>query len=399
MVSNSTEVMEAFPSEDIAEELRDLDFGEGQLIVVRKPTTSEGPDAYLPCKSCLGFYKGDDLWKHKKKCAFKQHGTDKEANLYTKSVYGEVNKLYCERDEVGFVAKHDELIIQMGNCLYDQHGERQATYISTKMREIARLVLEVKINEPSQHGLTELITTRNFALVSSKSLASVGERKYNKINLLPLAEDLAMLRAYLDKNPQTRKYKQVFEITHTCTGGFVGLWGSISDNITHTGTDGYVGLWGSISDNITHTGTDGYVGLWGSISDNITHTANLYTKSVYGEVNKLYCERDEVGFVAKHDELIIQMGNCLYDQHGERQATYISTKMREIARLVLEVKINEPSQHGLTELITTRNFALVSSKSLASVGERKYNKINLLPLAEDLAMLRAYLDKNPQTRK
>ncbi|EDO37740.1 predicted protein [Nematostella vectensis] len=114
-----------------------------------------------------------------------------------------------------------------------------------------------------------------------------------------------------------------------------------------------------------------------SVSQLLVNAANLYTKSVYGEVNKLYCERYEVGFVAKHDELIIQMGNCLCDQHGERQATYISTKMREIARLVLEV----------------------SSKSLASVGERKYNKINILPLAEGLAMLRAYLDKTPQTRK
>ena len=59
-----------------------LALGEGKIIVVRNPTTQQDPKSFLPCPHCLGFFKGDELWRHSKKCPHKsQDGPQKFAKV------------------------------------------------------------------------------------------------------------------------------------------------------------------------------------------------------------------------------------------------------------------------------------------------------------------------------
>lgn len=41
-----------------------LALGEGELIVVRNPSEQNSHAKFLPCPHCLGFFKGEELWRH-----------------------------------------------------------------------------------------------------------------------------------------------------------------------------------------------------------------------------------------------------------------------------------------------------------------------------------------------
>ena len=50
-----------------------LETGEGDLIVIRRPSPGEActADDFQPCQYCLGFIRRQDLWKHVASCQFK----------------------------------------------------------------------------------------------------------------------------------------------------------------------------------------------------------------------------------------------------------------------------------------------------------------------------------------
>lgn len=60
-----------------------LALGEGEMIVVRNPSVAQqDPKSFLPCPHCLGFFKGDELWRHGKKCPHQsQDGSQKFAKV------------------------------------------------------------------------------------------------------------------------------------------------------------------------------------------------------------------------------------------------------------------------------------------------------------------------------
>lgn len=47
-----------------------LEEGRGNLIVDRRPKKNEDSSNFMPCPSCLGFFKSTELWKHRKSCLF-----------------------------------------------------------------------------------------------------------------------------------------------------------------------------------------------------------------------------------------------------------------------------------------------------------------------------------------
>ena len=61
-----------------------LETGEGDLIVIRRPSPGEActADDFPPCQHCLGFIRRQDLWKHVASCQFKP--ADKRAVKYEK---------------------------------------------------------------------------------------------------------------------------------------------------------------------------------------------------------------------------------------------------------------------------------------------------------------------------
>ena len=263
-----------------------LALGEGELIVVRNPSNQKSLGAnFLPCPHCLGFFKGQELWRHCLICPHKSSTDDKkwkkvqvEAKLLlptssfsTPTVDQQLYKNVIssmKNDDISSVARRDQLITDFGAAILEKVGVRNANYVSQRMRQLARLLQTLRFkNKTNDATLQEYIDTSMFdALVdavkelcrfdaesrldigipslalklghslkrcaqvlkssalrkkdevtikrakrfldlyeadwsnkiSSRFLASLGSRKQNKVEYLPLAEDLELLRKHLD---------------------------------------------------------------------------------------------------------------------------------------------------------------------------------------------------------
>ena len=275
---------------DYHHNMRSLETGDGELIVVRRPGENESCtiDDFLPCEFCLGFMKRWDLWKHQLTCEHKPcteaddqaNSKNKQAQLKAKlmlapsktgSSNGTLNKIIgaMKIDSISKIVTQDSLIKEFGSMLIEKQGGKDAQFISQKMRELARLVeglmsvegrndlqlsdfltpekfdtivrairyiagfreesghlqvgipsLALKIGY-SIHKCCSILTgqalrskddarfkaIKNFQKimrseweyrVSHHSLTSLHERRFNKVHMPPLAEDMACLQAYID---------------------------------------------------------------------------------------------------------------------------------------------------------------------------------------------------------
>ncbi|EDO29593.1 predicted protein [Nematostella vectensis] len=140
-----------------------LETGVGEIIVVRRQGTG-GADCYSPCPSCNGFYKSNELYRHK--CAFKSDNTKTKSMkmqsrmlLSCKTNEGSFDSM--RNDEVGFIAKTDELIRGFGERLTEKGGADKKKNVSQKMRELSRLLLGVRQKKPNI-SMKELINPKYF---------------------------------------------------------------------------------------------------------------------------------------------------------------------------------------------------------------------------------------------
>lgn len=263
-----------------------LEIGEGELIVMRRPSNNEScdPKDFLPCSYCYGFLKRQDLWKHGSSCQFKPAETKKHQNLQANArmmIASATNKgtssKMCEvitsmrNDEITIVAKNDELIKEVGEMFVMKHGKKTVqSHVSSKMRELARLLVQLRKCDNNQtaslsdfikpekfncmiesvkavskfnqdpnsedevkipslalklgHSLKKCVNViRGQALrqkdkellgdaedfekllesewsfsISHHSLETLADRKYNKVDLLPITEDLEKLKKNID---------------------------------------------------------------------------------------------------------------------------------------------------------------------------------------------------------
>ena len=263
-----------------------LALGQGELIVVRAPKEKNpDPESFLPCPHCLGFFKREELWRHRQTCP---HRPNEDKKKWTKvqqeaatllptsflSTKG-VNKTFhdtvlscMKNDDISNVARKDQLIVKFGSSVFDKVGSKNANDVSQRMRQLARLLILLRDGGHQEANLEDFIDTAKFddlvsavkklcgfrdesnleigipslalklghsikrcALVlrscalrqkdgrsikncqhfidlfeaewstkiSSRSLASLGSKKQNKVELLPLAEDLIKLKIHLEK--------------------------------------------------------------------------------------------------------------------------------------------------------------------------------------------------------
>ena len=264
-----------------------MDVGEGALIVARKPNQSGRAFAaqdFLPCPYCRGFYRRRELWKHTATCCLRPQGdlseTQKKVQVNSKlmllgalstSSNSMLDKVLAtmRNDDTTLVAKSDDLILGVGKLLVEKHGVTKAQDTSQTMRELSRLLIELRRIEENPHaklqsyirpgkfdtvvdavktlcafdvqdghqnvGTPSLALKIGYALkkcaniiigkslreeneatekaagnfrrlldtewchrVSHHSLTTLSTRKFNKVNVLPLAEDLTKLRQYID---------------------------------------------------------------------------------------------------------------------------------------------------------------------------------------------------------
>lgn len=161
--------------------------GEGELIVRNRPSyddTKVDAKDFLPCPDCLAFLRKAHLWQHQKICPFKRsEGQDKNQdegkrrNLITESrmmllsytspqsstLLNELVLCKMIDDDISFICKKDDVILMFGNSIVEKAGERKASVVSNKMRELGRL--RRVINEEVDGTLKDFLDPTHFDLV------------------------------------------------------------------------------------------------------------------------------------------------------------------------------------------------------------------------------------------
>ncbi|XP_074029091.1 uncharacterized protein [Leptinotarsa decemlineata] len=124
---------------------------------VKQALRSDQP--YLPCSNCLGFYRSKFLYRHRKICLKGESSRNSQAegqNMLIKNYHKIDPRLKTEvfpsmrPDKISLEAKSDFLICAFGARYLKIHREKHFVNVtSRKMRELSRVLLEVKKIEPS----------------------------------------------------------------------------------------------------------------------------------------------------------------------------------------------------------------------------------------------------------
>ena len=161
-----------------------LCLGKGELKVVRRPSREEcerDASEFLPCPYCFGFIRKKDLTKHAKKCPFKL----KDKGINSRYLRGESALLLAnpvsprdvgeqligsvlkimQQDNITETVRTDEVILTLGESLLENVGLEKTTYVSQRMREIARLLRELQRREKSKEPLSSFLKPGKFDLI------------------------------------------------------------------------------------------------------------------------------------------------------------------------------------------------------------------------------------------
>ena len=136
--------------------IRVLRKREGHLIVKYRPNgENANPDKYGPCPYCYGYYPRRELWRHN--CPLKPAEAVKTKSklavsslllLPGNNMNSLLHKVTCtmKSDQISRVAKSDDTILKLGEKLCNKHGhdDDKHNYIRQKMRELARLLMELR---------------------------------------------------------------------------------------------------------------------------------------------------------------------------------------------------------------------------------------------------------------
>lgn len=147
---------------------------------VRRPvknvdeTRGDGREHYVACGDCFGYFKRDYLRRHRKKCSLRTHNRSSRENHLSESqtmitCSGNYAKFYnnlrlkrevfaiMRADAISKTAMNDVLICSYAEELLGKHKRTQIkTVISNKMRELGRLLLQLKKTTAVQRMLDVL---------------------------------------------------------------------------------------------------------------------------------------------------------------------------------------------------------------------------------------------------
>lgn len=117
---------------------------------------------YLPCIHCLGLYSTKNLWRHKKQCSENPNKGTSSAGVKSQSQNFLLGHLridsalrenvfpHMRADNISLVAKKDSLICSFGARYLKIHREKHfISVVSRKMREMAKLLIELKKLDPN----------------------------------------------------------------------------------------------------------------------------------------------------------------------------------------------------------------------------------------------------------
>lgn len=152
--------------------------------ITREPLKKYCRGKVLPCDNCLGFYSANLLYRHRNKCTGKNDGLHMVSAQNLMVAESKIDPLLMKTvftsmrpDEISMIAKQDTLICAFGAEYIKIHRSKNFINIaSRKMRELARLLIEMKNRDPTIKSLMDALKTKNFDLLVD-AIKSAG--KYN----------------------------------------------------------------------------------------------------------------------------------------------------------------------------------------------------------------------------
>ena len=171
---------------------------EGVLIPCRRVTKEKKAEDFLACEYCRGFFFRKTLWRHKRHCArengAQSHGrVQRQAQSLVPARPGISDGLQrvldsMVFDEVSIICKTDDVIVKFGEKLVMRVGTERhnVSYVSCKMRELGRLLVVLREQEPNAQ-LRDFFVPEKFTVLTAavRELCSfsTGENKYETPSL------------------------------------------------------------------------------------------------------------------------------------------------------------------------------------------------------------------------
>lgn len=129
----------------------------------------------LPCTNCMGYFSSKQLWRHRTKCVGKSDKLhqSKAQDFLLRGL--EVDKQLRDQgfprmrpDEISLIAKCDTLICAFGARYFKSHREKHFINVtSRKMRELSRLLIEIKKANSTIKNLFQALRPEHFELLVS----------------------------------------------------------------------------------------------------------------------------------------------------------------------------------------------------------------------------------------
>lgn len=151
----------------------------GVLLVARAPSTKRKATEFLPCSFCLQFFVFRELYRHCQTCTFRPGGEAPKKGFAAAgrallagsvcdgiNISPEMKEHVISRmriDRIRRTAVSDHLIVQLGTMLLQKLGYKRATDISARMRELARLLSQLRVARGDcRLTLTDAISGNEF---------------------------------------------------------------------------------------------------------------------------------------------------------------------------------------------------------------------------------------------
>ncbi|XP_063923052.1 uncharacterized protein LOC135137359 [Zophobas morio] len=155
-----------------------------------KPVRKHTSTSYLPCIHCLGFYSAKNLWRHRKICSQNPNAGSGSRSYDAHHLITRQLKIdpdlrtrvfpRMRRDKVSLTAKKDTLICAFGARYIKIHREKHLINVaSRKMRELAKILMEIQKIDCSVQNLFQALNPRNYEhlVTATKIIAKYDPEK------------------------------------------------------------------------------------------------------------------------------------------------------------------------------------------------------------------------------
>lgn len=144
----------------------------GKFLVSYRPMEKGKNYAdYLPCSQCFSYLNRIDLYRHKCKLSNAKPSLSK-SRLAMTTAYHNTKELQhvlnsMRKDEIGLVALNDKMILSFAEHLVKKHYHNKElhSFIRTKMREMARLLITVRKISPTTTNLKKCLVAQMFPVL------------------------------------------------------------------------------------------------------------------------------------------------------------------------------------------------------------------------------------------